>query len=88
MVSGLLTQTRQVGDLNYGVQSDIDETASIVANSVIACSSAEGETPQQMAVIESQGGGVVGETFVRSGRSVKISTTISGADTTIGVTGI
>lgn len=72
----------------YAVQSDVDETASIVVTSTISRSTADGEVPQQQCVVESQGGGDQGQTVIDSGISIQVNTSVSGADATAGITGV
>lgn len=83
-----MTQTREVGDVDYVVQSDTDETSSVVVTTSIYRSTADGEVPQLVCVVEDQGGGAVGETYVRSGKQVKVVTSVAGATAVTGITGV
>lgn len=71
----------------YKVGTDVTETASTVVTTTVLSRTAEGEVPQQQCVIESQGGGDIGESAVAPGIEVTTSTVVSGADTDVGVGG-
>lgn len=83
-----LSQTREVSSSSYAVQSDVDETASVVVTTRVLSSGSEGEVPQQQCVIETQGGGVVGEAIINPGIEVTVETSVSGADAVAGITGM
>lgn len=70
------------------LQSDVDETTSVIMTTIVSCATADGETAQQMSVVESQGGGSRGETLVHSEYAVRVQATISGADATAGMMGM
>lgn len=71
----------------YKVGTDVTETADSIVTTTVSTRTAEGEVPQQQCVIESQGGGDIGEAAVAPGIEVTTSTAVSGADTDVGVGG-
>lgn len=72
---------------DYKVGTDVTETTDAVVTTTVSSRTADGEVPQQQCVIESQGGGDIGEAAVAPGIEVTTSTAVSGADTDVGVTG-
>lgn len=71
----------------YKVGTDVAEAASVIVTTTVSSRTAEGEVPQQQCVIESQGGGDIGESAVNPGIEVTTSTAVSGEDTDVGVGG-
>lgn len=71
----------------YKVGTDVTETADAVVTTTVSSRTADGEVPQQQCVIESQGGGDVGEAAIAPGIEVTTSTAVSGADTDVAVMG-
>lgn len=72
---------------NYALSIDITETASSVVIATVSSQSAEGETMQQQAVLQSSGGGNLGSVNVKPGQRVAARLQVSGADTNVGVAG-
>lgn len=85
--SGTATATMSSDAVGYTVESDVDESASSVTNTIISTSTADGESPQQQCVIESQGGGELGQATIGPAQSVSITSSVSGADSTFGIEG-
>lgn len=72
---------------NYAVQDTVSETASTVVNTTLSSVTADGESPQQQAVVESQGGESVGTTNITPGAQVNASVEVTGAGTNVELTG-
>lgn len=71
----------------YQISSEVVETPSSVVRIVIATMSAEGEEPQQQAVIESNGGGDSGRSSIPYSKHVHVNMSVSGAGTAVGLRG-
>lgn len=82
--------TDDVGDTlpdNYEVRDTVSETTSTVVTTTLSSFTADGETPQQQAIVESQGGDSVGTTAVPPGVQVEASVEVTGAGTNVELTG-
>jgi hypothetical protein len=71
----------------YQVVDDVD-AGSGKASYVVASRGSEGEVPQQQCVIESNGGESTGETSIGSTTAVQVDLDVTGADMTLGITGV
>lgn len=71
----------------YYVGSDITEASSAVVTATIKSSTSDGDLPQQQCVIESRGGGDVGQTVIPPGVQVQVNVATSGAAVDAGFTG-
>lgn len=86
--SGGSATATMAGDAGeYMIESDVDEAAGMVVRSVISSSTAEGEVPQQQCVIESQGGGELGQAIIGPANSVTVDVSVTVADSTFGIVG-
>jgi len=79
-VSGSLPNT-------YAVQDTVSETASTIVKTTLSSVSADGEVPQQQAVVESQGGDSIGTTVIKPGVQVNASVAVTGAGTNVELLG-
>lgn len=70
---------------SYVLQSEVAEAADVLVTTVLSSSTAEGEVPQQQAIIESQGGGDSGIVTVNPGIELSASVDVSGAGTSVGL---
>lgn len=70
---------------DYQISAEVVETPSSVVRMVIARTTAEGEEPQQQAVIESNGGGDSNRSNVPPSKHVHVNVSVSGADTAVGL---
>lgn len=87
-MSGTSTSTKS--DLDVTTYQVVDEinTASGKASYVIASRTADGETPQQQCVIESNDGESVGETTLGPATAVQVDLDILGGDITLSISGV
>lgn len=73
---------------SYDVGDSITETAGSVVTTTVFNETAEGETPQQQCVLESNGGDDAGATVVNPGQHVFVRVQVEGADTAVGLSGV
>lgn len=71
----------------YKVMSEVSEVADSIVTTTLFSRTAEGEVPQQMGIIETQGGGELAERNIPPGIEVSASTVVSGADTPVSLLG-
>ena len=72
---------------SYLAQTDNEESASAVITNTLYSRTADGEVPQQQAVIESRGGGDVGAAVINPGIEVTNVFSTTGDVITAGITG-
>jgi hypothetical protein len=71
----------------YDLGTDISEAVDTVVTTVVSVSTAEGEVPQQQCVLESRGGGEIGEATVHPKQRVYARMSVATAATDAGVDG-
>lgn len=85
LASSASTSDSMGGDppAEYELKNVVVEALSAVVTTVISSRTAEGEVPQQQAIIESQGGGETGIVVLSPGVEVSVDIDVAGANTSL-----
>lgn len=80
-----VTDVSDTNDLGatYALRNEVDAAIDTVVTTTISSSTAEGEVPQQQAIIETRGGDEVGVTVVAPGAELSASVAVEGANANV-----
>lgn len=82
------TMESDVDASTYQVVSDIDSASGAKVTHTISSRTADGESPQQVAVIESNDGEAAGQTYTGQATAVEVAVGVTGAAATVGISGM